>query len=197
MLGPYAQNKLTDAILHCLWGAGLLAGLQNPADPPQELWVTSILQKAEQTRGILFHVNKILKYKLEIPSIAGQSEGKILLGAYSLVLLLQKRMAPSPLCSILLGQLRSHKGKGACPLMLSLSLLLEVKKWDCHAWQWLELECWDPKVLGRAGPQQLVSTKVHVHGGHAWQGPLCSGDTGQHTACPNPAGTSSWLKGRM
>lgn len=32
MLGPYAQNKLRDAIWHCLWGAGLLAGLQNPAD---------------------------------------------------------------------------------------------------------------------------------------------------------------------
>lgn len=65
-----------DAILHCLWGAGLLAGLQNPADPPWELQVTPPLQKAEQTRGILFHVNKILKYKVEIPSISEQSEGK-------------------------------------------------------------------------------------------------------------------------
>lgn len=37
MLGPYAQDKLTDAILHCLWGAGLLEGLQNPADCLWEL----------------------------------------------------------------------------------------------------------------------------------------------------------------
>lgn len=128
MLGPYAQNKLTDVILHCLWGAGLLARLQNPADPSWELRVTSILQKAEQTRGILSHVNKILKHKLEISSIAGQSEGKILLGVYSLVLLLQKRMAHRPLCSILLGQLSSQQGKGACPLVSSLSLLLDVKR---------------------------------------------------------------------
>lgn len=76
MLGPCAQDKLTDAILHCLWGAGLRAGLQNPADPPWELRVTSILQKAEQTRGILFHVNKILEYMVEIPSTAEQPEAK-------------------------------------------------------------------------------------------------------------------------
>lgn len=34
MLGPYAQEKLIDAILHSLWDAGLLEGLQNPADTP-------------------------------------------------------------------------------------------------------------------------------------------------------------------
>lgn len=33
MVGPYDQEKLTDAILHSLWDAGLLEGLQNPADP--------------------------------------------------------------------------------------------------------------------------------------------------------------------
>lgn len=38
--------------------------------------MTSILQKDEQTRGILSHVNKTLKYGVEIPSITGQSEGK-------------------------------------------------------------------------------------------------------------------------
>ena len=36
-LGPYAQDKLTDAILHCRCSAGLLEGLQNLADPPWEL----------------------------------------------------------------------------------------------------------------------------------------------------------------
>lgn len=65
--------------------------------------------------GILFHVNKILKYKVEIPSIAGQSEGQDL-GAYSSVLLLQKRMAHTSHCAALSwGYSAPSREKGLVP----------------------------------------------------------------------------------
>lgn len=177
MLGPYAQNKLTDAILHCLWGAGL-AGFQNPADPPWELQVTSLLQKAEQTRGVLFHVNKILKYKVEIPSIAGQSEGKdltwcLLTGAAPA----KENGTPPPVRHPAgAAQLPARK-RGLSPCVESAPTpgCLEMRL-PCVTLTDSKQECWDPKALGTAGPQHPVSAKAHVHGGHARQGPLCPGD---------------------
>lgn len=196
MLSSYTENKLIDAILHCLWGAGLLAGLQNPADPPWELWITPILQKAEQTMGILFQVNKILKYNVEIPSIAGQSEGQDL-GAYSSVLLLQKRMAHTSHCAALSwGYSAPSREKGLVPCAES------VPTPACQGtrlpWVTLSWTAGTPSA-GHCWPQHPLSAEAHVHGGHAWQGPLCSGDnapssTGQHSKCPNSAGTNSWGK---
>lgn len=149
--------------------------------------------------GILFHVNKILKYKVEIPSSAGRSEGKDLTLHHWCCSCRREKdtshcaapswdsSAPSkeerlvPLCQV-------------CPY--SWMSRNEMTMRDTDRLQALSWSAGTPK------PQHPVSAHTRVHGGHAWQGHLCSADnppssTGLHTACPNSAGTNFWVKGRM
>lgn len=156
-------------------------------------------RKLNKLGAFSFMLTKSWSTRWRFPAPLSNLRQKIFLGAYSLVMLLQKRMNGTP-PTVLHPPGATHfpaRKRGLFPCVESV---------PTPESQEMRLPCLtpstdlDPKVLGTAGPQHPLSTMAHVHGGHAWQGPICWGDnslssTGQHTACPNSAVTNSWEKG--
>lgn len=161
MPSPCAQYKLTDVILHCWQGAGLLEG--NPADPAWELGATSPLHKAGLTTGSPCHVSKALQQntRWRFPADLGHVRGNNLLPSPGAAP--AKESGTSPIAQHPPGtaQLPARKravSPGAQPVPNSWMSRSGVTKRDQHAWPDADQRCTPSSDARSAG-----TPRVHSH----------------------------------
>lgn len=186
MPSPCAQYKLTDVILHCWQGAGLLEG--NPADPAWELGATSPLHKAGLTTGSPCHVSKALQQntRWRFPADLGHVRGNNLLPSPGAAP--AKESGTSPIAQHPPGtaQLPARKravSPGAQPVPTPGCHEVESPRGTNTLGLMLTKDAHPAQMLGVPGPRVCTATApaesrfTPVQGVHGQEALLCLADT--------------------